>query len=377
MLSRKLLALLALLIFNLAVHAESVELAPNHPDRYTVVKGDTLWDIAGRFLKDPWRWPNIWNKNQQIKNPHLIYPGDVVVLNYVNGEPELGVLRNEKLSPNGAAGPLNQQDATTTAGSENTQDTDVHGLQLNKLSPKIHDSAIEAAIPTIKPDTIAPFLTQPLVVSKNDLNRAGYVTVGVDDRIAMGDRSEFYARGLGHQAQSDAPGRYQIFRLNGPLRNPGSRKILGYEALYLGDATVVTPGNPSKLEVTRVAQEIQPGDRLLPAPKETPLPYFYPHAPTTQVHGRILSVNNGVAEFGPQTVVSVSLGRAQGMEEGHVLRIMHHVGKTLDPTNGHSYRIPDEDSGLLMVFRVFDKVSYALVMQASRSISIYDVVKTP
>lgn len=352
------LALIAVLVFSASSHADVIELRPDHPQRYTVVKGDTLWDIAARFLKDPWRWPSIWNKNDQIRNPHLIYPGDVLVLRFVDGQPVIG------LEPPGAA--------PVTAPAVVTGPTESDGRTV-KLRPQIRREPLDAAVPTIKPDVIRPFLTQPLAVDDDQLREAGYVTVGLDSRVALGNLSEFYARRLGAKPAD----RYQVFRPGKALRHPETNELLAYEALYLGDARLLDAGDPAKLEVTSVKQEIVPTDRLLVAPKEAPLPYYFPRAPEKQVDGRIISVINGVAEFGPGAVVGISLGKREGMAEGHVLRIMRHAGKHRDPVTGERYNLPDEESGLLIVFRTFEKVSYGLIVNATRPVHILDAVRTP
>lgn len=350
------------------VSADVIQLAPNHPDRYVVVKGDTLWDISARFLKDPWRWASVWKINQQIKNPHLIYPGDVIMLTYdANGQPQLSVLRDEKAAPT----------TGTTPAPAVVEPTDTSpapaGMNVVKLSPKARVEALSNAIPTISPDAIVPFLTQPLVVGKHELENAGYVTIGLDSRVALGDGSEFYARKLGPNPVEY----YQIFRPGKALRNPDTGELLAYEAMYLGDATLLKAGDPSKLVVTTVKQEIVPTDRLLAAPKRASLPYYYPRAPDKNVHGRILSAINGLAEFGPDAIVAISLGEREGMQEGYVLRIMRHAGKDKDPVTGKFYKLPDEETGLLMIFRVYEKVSYALIMNATQPVHLLDVVQTP
>jgi len=346
--------------------ADEVQLKPDHPERYTVVKGDTLWDISNRFLKSPWMWPKIWKINQDIKNPHLIYPGDVIVLRMVNGQPELSVLRKEKLTPSAAALPAPAAPAPVEAPV-------VSDGRTVKLSPQVRSEPLEAAIPTIKPNAILPFLTRPLTVQDDELKNAGYVTVGLDSRIALGNNSQFYARGL----KDDAQEYYYIFRPGDPIRNPETGELLGYEAIYLGDAERLEGGDPSKLVVTKVKQEIVPTDRLLAAPQKVSLPYYYPHAPKNQVDGRIVSALNAVAEIGPYTVIGISLGTRDGMEEGTVLRIMRHVGTARDPLTRERYKLPDEESGLLMVFRTYEKMSYALVMTATRPIHLLDAVTTP
>lgn len=359
---------LALSLLSAAAFADTVQLHRDHPDRYTVVKGDTLWDIASRFLRDPWQWANVWNKNEQIRNPHLIYPGDVIILNMVDGEPSLTVIRNEKLLPPGADGQVRNVASMPQSGPP-----DYVSSSATKVQPQVRSESFESAIPTIKPSAIAPFLTQPLVVGKNELKRAGYVTIGLDNRVALGSFSQFYARGLGKEQKE----RYSIFRPGKALKNPDSGEVLGYEATFLGDARLLEPGDPAKLEVVTVKQEILPTDRLLVAPDSVPLPYYYPRPPQKNVNGRILSALNGVAEFGPGTVVSISLGQRDSMEEGHVLRIMRHAGTHRDPITQKRYKLPDEDSGLVLVFRTFEKVSFGIVMNANRPIHLYDTVKTP
>ncbi|MHB8453284.1 MAG: LysM peptidoglycan-binding domain-containing protein [Acidiferrobacterales bacterium] len=364
-----------LLTASLPVAADTVSIKPDHPERYTVVKGDTLWDISSRFLKDPWQWAKVWTVNTQIKNPHLIYPGDVIVFTTVNGKPELSLLREQKLVPP-AAGTEEQASSAPaqSAAAPGPASSAPASEKVVKLEPEVRPEPLAGAIPTIDPNVIGPFLTQPLVVSRKQLDSAGYVTQGVGDRIVLGDASEFYARGLGdHPAEF-----YQIFRKGKALKNPDNGKLLGYEAIYLGDARLLTAGDPAKLVVTRVTQEILPTDRLLVAPEhQPPVPYYFPHSPGREVRGRIVSALNSVQQFGPMTVVAISLGREDGMKQGDVLRIMHHVGKRLDPVTQHYYKIPDQSAGLLMVFRVLDKVSYALVMTAERPIRMYDVVRTP
>ncbi len=340
--------------------AKAATLKPDHPGRYTVVKGDTLWGIAGRFLKNPWEWPRIWKLNEKIKNPHLIYPGDVIVLRYVDGKPELTLLRNEKLAPGAPAAAPDTEAPRPTV----------------KLSPRARAESLEKAIPTIPPNVIAPFLTQPLVVNETELEKAGYVTTGLDSRIALGNHSEFYARGLKDAAQEF----YQVFRKGKPIRNPDNPEdILGYEAVYLGDAKRLEAGDPTKLVVTRVRQEIIPGDRLIATTLKVALPYYYPRPPKTRVAGKILSALSDVAtaELGPYAIVAINLGTREGIEEGNVLRVMRHAGSEKDPVTRESYKLPDEESALIMVFRTFEKVSYALVMNASRPVHVQDTVVTP
>lgn len=355
------LTIALLLTVSAYVRADVVQLKPDHPERYTVVKGDTLWDISTRFLKSPWHWPKIWKINQEIRNPHLIYPGDVIVLTWVDGQPVLSVERK------GTGLPSLPETAGEPVVERRIDDRTV------RLSPQTRSEPLDAAIPTIQPNAIAPFLTKPLAVDRDELEQAGYITTGLDDRIALGDTSQFYARGLKDEAEEH----YQIFRPGNPIRHPETGELLAYEAMYLGDAKLLEPGDPSKLVVTAVKQEILPTDRLLAAPKKAALPYYYPHPPKTKVEGNIVSALNAVGEIGPQTVVGISLGTREGVEEGSVLRIMRHVGTHKDPLTRERYQLPDEESGLLLVFRTYEKISYGLIMTATRPVRLMDKVITP
>jgi LysM repeat protein len=398
MIRRQFLLGLALALLVPALSADEVALKPNHPDRYVVQKGDTLWDISARFLKDPWKWASVWTINEQVKNPHLIYPGDVIVLKYdAQGRPQLTAMRPEKLAPApaqaapapavaGAEAPPQAIEASPVAGEVPVPQAEAAPAAepevverrvkpgVVRLSPKVHTQELRQPVPTIRPDAIAPFLTYPLVISPNDLEKAAYVAVGMDNRVALGNGSEFYARNMKKGENAEF---YHVFRKGPELRHPETNELLAYEAMYLGEARKLADGDPSKLVVTRVKQEIIPTDRLLAAPKQASLPYYYPRPPQKAVRGYILRAINGLQEFGPRTVVSISLGARDGMEQGHVLRIMRHVGRAKDPVTGREFAMPDEDSGLLMVFRVFDKVSYALIMDANRPIHTGDSLRTP
>ena len=297
------------------------------PDRYVVKKGDTLWDIAERFLEDPWRWPLIWQNNQNIANPHLIFPGDLLVV------------------------------------------TGLNNIKIVRLKPKVRRDELDRGIPAIPPNVIAPFLTSPLIIDNGDMDQAGYVLQGVDDEIILGKYDKFYARNI---QEADAEG-FRVFQIGETLVHPETTEILGIEARHLGDARMLRADEDiSKLVVIEANEDIRPGNRILPYDDSAPLPYYEPRGPEQEVNGWILYAPKGVREVGRFDVVIISGGEREGLEPGHVLRAMYHRKNRKDPITGEMFTPPDESSGLMMVFRVFDKVSYALIMEATRSISIGD-----
>ena len=392
---------LVLLLFAFPLAADVVKLNPNHPDRYVVVKGDTLWDISGRFLEKPWRWPEIWHINPQIEDPHWIYPGDVIALEYVNGQPVLTLQR----------------------GGGMTQ-----GRNL-KLSPSVHEYTHEEAIKPIPLDAIQQFLSRPRVVTREQLDSAPYVVASYDEHLVAGSGNKIYVRSIDAQDRHTA---YGVYRPAEALRNPGAAKddILGYEALYVADASVLKSGDPATLVVTRAEREVLTGDRLMPLTEE-PIPYFVPHAPTSEVDGSIISVVDGVSQIGQYQIVVLNKGSHDGLDQGTVLGIfqsgavvrdqigtepdektrerlakeqeegrIHFQREDTSPidsalsniTNdvranwhaltkrrigGVDVELPEERIGNLMVFRSFDRVSYALVMGISRPVHIYDSVRNP
>lgn len=320
--------------------ADDAQLTANPPERYTVQKGDTLWGIARRFLKNPWRWPQIWQRNPGIKNPHRIYPGDVLVLSTESGpQPKLKLLHERKIT---------------------------------KLEPRVRVVPRKEAIPTIPPDVIQPFLSAPLVIEEGGLRNAGYVAAGDEGAILLGKYSVFFARGVDGDSSE-----YSIFRPGKRLINPATGEFLGLQAIHLGEARVLQEGKTAKMEVTESTQEISRGDRMVPANTNIALPYYEPHAPSRPVHGYIIDINGAVAEGGPYQVIVVTLGSREQMEPGDVLRIQRQEPDQKDVVTGGTVSIPPQDSGLAMVFRVFHKVSYALVLEATRAVHIDDRVTNP
>ncbi|HET7922008.1 MAG TPA: LysM domain-containing protein [Gammaproteobacteria bacterium] len=330
---------------------------PQAPKRYVVKKGDTLWGIASMYLADPWRWPDIWYANPDIKNPHLIYPGDVLLLGYVNGKPVITVERNGK----------------TVSAATPPPST----LPIEKLEPKVHYSSLNQAIPAVPLTAIQAFLSRTRVVDPDELEEAGYLLRSIDGRPASGAGGEIYARGL-KPAQGT---HYDLYRLGDPYVDPETGDELGYQATYIGSGTVERWGDPQKMRLTDTTQEALAGDRFLPAIEEALNPNFLPHPPAKAVNGQIMAVLGGVQQIGQYQVVVLNRGSADGLDPGTVLSIFRRGVEVDDPYasgwfNG-SVKLPDESSGKLMVFRTFPHVSYALIMRATREIHVEDVVKNP
>jgi hypothetical protein len=388
------------------------DLQPDAPGEYTVQKGDTLWGIAGRFLKDPWKWPQIWEMNRdQIKDPHWIYPGNVIRLDRSGDSPRLSL---DGSRPGDYSGPATE--ATAVAN-------------VVKLDPRIRVETLDTAIPSIPGSAIGPFLTNPLVVEAGGLDGAPSIVATEESRVIVGAGDVAYADRIGTNAGLN----WQVFRPGIAIRDPESGEILGFEAKYVADARVRRFGNPTTLEITKSRQEVNRGDRLAAA-RETSFPNYVPRAPEKPIRGVIMTVDDGVSEFGQFQIVTINRGSRDGLELGHVLA-SYHKGAVLsygsresapldmsmstvsgwfkgwgegfdkwknnwemrptpvvpDPPRGQSdetakagaalvdgpITLPDERNGLVFVFRVFDKMSYAMVLRASRPIYIGDVVKTP
>jgi len=338
---RILIGLWVLFLGNFAV-ADEIELNPAHPASYTVVRGDTLWDIAGQFLAKPWQWPSIWHDNPQISNPHAIYPGDVLALSYVDGKPRLQVERPSEV----------------------------------RLSPQIRVSPLAEAIPFIPMNAIQQFLTHPKVVDAGELEQAPYVVGFAGEHIIGGAGDRIYVRSIAH----GKGGGYMIFRPGRAYKDGSSDEILGYEALYVADAELQSPGDPATLLLTRTDRETLIGDRILAIEAEKVNMNYVPHAPAKSIHGHIISVVDGVTQIGQYQVVVIDRGVIDGIETGHVLDI-YLSGRTQRDTirtkTGELVNLPLEKAGLLMIFRPFERVSFALVMKANRAIHLLDTVQTP
>jgi LysM repeat protein len=325
------------------------ELKADAPDQYTVVQGDTLWSIAERFLTAPQRWPQLWEMNREtLKNPHRIYPGNVLVLDRSKGRLSM---------------------ASDTV----------------KLSPKVRaEDPGTKEIPSIPANLIEPFLTRPLVIEPDGLDNAPTIIATEENRVILGAGNTAYARGLGNSKEET----WHVYRRGKALIDPESKANVGYEATFLGTARIRKAGEPATIEIIAASQEITKGDKLVAAGRPQ-VPNFAPHAPAGRISGRVMSIYGGVGtvgEGGRSSVITLNRGKSDGIEVGQVLALLR-LGATVDargtmynssstPSEG-TMKVPDERYGLVFVFRVFDRVSYALVMNVSRPVKPLDVVQTP
>lgn len=327
--------------FALFANAEEPQLRSDVPDTYTVVKGDTLWDISGTFLRNPWLWPEIWHVNAQIDNPHLIYPGDMIRLIYLDGKPRLTL---------------------DTSG------------RIYKLEPKAHVISTGDAIATIPLDEINSFLSRSIVVGKEELQLAPYVVSGADKHLIVGAGDHMYVRG----EVGDVLTVYGVYRAGEKYVDPETDEFLGMQALDIGTGTVKNKeGEIATLDVTRTTEEIRIGDRLLREEERAIDSTFFPSPPEGDVNGVILAVEGGVNQVGKMDVVVINRGERENIAAGNVLAVYKRGGKLLDRVSGDYVTLPDERAGLLMIFRVFEKVSLGLVLEASKGIKVDDRVKSP
>ncbi len=335
---------------------------PDHPDRYVVVKGDTLWGIADRFLNDPWLWPKVWQINPNIRNPHLIFPGDVIVLYYVDGKPYLTL--------EGVAGvvPTPSRDVEVVAPAKD--------IETVKLSPQVRYDTLEKAIDTIPRSAIGPFLYRPRVVSKDEIEDAPYIVSSYEEHLISGTGNRIYANNV----TDPNIAQYGVIRPGEVYKDPDTNEILGYEVIRVAAARVVRGGNPTTLNIVSSKREVLNGDLLLPS-EESELDFnFFPSPPRKKIDGRIISVFDGLDMIGQYNVVVLNRGQRDGLVPGNVLAIYQAGKKVPDPQGAASsswVKLPDERAGVLMVFRTYEKVSYALVMKATRVIYVNDRVTNP
>ncbi len=328
---------------------------PDAPRSYTVKPGDTLWGIASLFLRDPWLWPEVWYVNPRIANPHLIFPGDTLTLAYgAHGRPEI------RLQTGGAA----------------------------RLDPRLRGNPIEGAIPIVPYQAIAAFLARPSILTPEQVRHSPYVLAFRDDHEVAGTGNEIYIRHLNGPERA----RYSVVHVGDPLRDPDDGRVVGYQGIYTGTALVSQPGEVTKALLIDTARETLRGDKVMPADDNVPL-NFMPSAPRSNVHGRIIAVVDGTFLVGQYQVVAINRGLRDGLANGNVLAI-DRAGERIRDTyaNGASFtrktqdlgtsfaprvKLPDERTGTLLVFKTFDRVSYGLVVGATDTISIRDVVRNP
>lgn len=350
------------------------ELAANAPDSYTVKSGDTLWAVSGLFLKSPWRWPELWGMNlNDIKNPHLIYPGQRLVLERGNGLAQLrfGDSQSPAVAPNDAV----------------------------RVSPRTRfETLADAALPTLRPSLIEPFLAEPIIVTEAEFLAAARIVSAQEGRVLLSRGDRAYARGgSGSPLVDDATleKQYRVFRTATPLKDPTTGEILGHEAIYVGKATLVrgestaeVTGNdgslssaivPASIDIVSAKEEIRVGDRLLPEPPRE-LRAFVPRAPASRVDGRIVSVyGSAVVNAAQNQVVVINRGRRDGMEAGLVLAILKDGARMVDKSDESRplLKLPDERNGLMMVFRTFDQLSYALILEITDGVRVGDRLTNP
>lgn len=335
------LSVFLLATFSLLCSAASqpIQLADGAPARHIVLPGDTLWGLASKFLKDPWRWPEIWRMNRaEVGNPHRIYPGDVILLDHDGqGNPRLRL----------------QRDA--------------------KLVPQIFVERQESAIPTIAPNVIRPFLSEPLIIEANGLENAARIVATSENRVFLGPSDRAYvAKAI------PSVDLWHVYRNGKPLHDPETQEVLGYEAFYLGTAQQLQPGEPATFEILSAKQEISRGDRMLPLVRPELMAYA-PHTPEKKIDGRVLSVYGAVGVGGFGSVIAINRGKTDGLEVGHVLSLLRN--RVLEQRDEDDRReqvvVPPHRSGLLFVFRTFDRISYGLIVQADNTIEVNDFVRTP
>ncbi|MDB5764903.1 MAG: LysM peptidoglycan-binding protein [Herminiimonas sp.] len=327
------------------------EFLANAPDQHVVVRGDTLWGISGKFLQHPWCWPQVWGLNRdQIRNPHWIYPGQIVYFDRTAGRLRLG-----KPTGSGREGSL----------------SDV------RLSPQVRMEGLgRDAIPAIPINAIEPFLSQPLIIEENELKDAPRIVATQEGHVFLGKNDKAYVRGDLKGGTS-----FQVFRPGSPLRDPSTQAIIGYEAAYLGtvklDRAAKTADEAHRFIVVTSKEEMGVGDQLLPVPP-SPILNYVPHAPEKQIDARIVSVYGGVTQAGQNNIVSINRGKKDDIDVGTVLQLYRFGQIIADPTdNKKPVKLPDEQYGTLFIFRIFNNISYGLVMQVTDAVQVGDVAKSP
>jgi hypothetical protein len=327
-----------------------IPLADNAPDSYVVKRGDTLWGIAKVFLRDPWYWPEIWQVNPQVHNPHLIYPGDTLRLVYIDGQPQIVLQRGDGV----------------------------------RVEPRVRSEPIDSAITTIPYATVAAFMSKPTVLDRDQIKAAPYVLATRDLHVVMSEGDTVYARGFTSPAELGS--HYNIVRVGDQLIDPDDHRVLGYDGIFTGSGHVTRQGDPTTLIMTESARESRAGDKLIPGGVDVPLD-FIPSAPRVKTNGRIIAVAKGVSIIGQYEVVVVNRGARDGLAPGNVLGVFDTgplVTDTdkkgffnLDSLGAKKVALPSERTGTFMVFKTFDNISYGLIMEATNLIRVGDKIQNP
>ncbi len=327
----------------------TIKLKPGHPQQYTVQKGDTLWDISGKFLEQPWYWPEIWQANKQIENPNLIYPGDHLTLIYIDGRPYIT--------------------------------RDKYGKRTVHLSPKTRIAELDLAIPTIPLDIIAPYLTKNRIVNPHEYNQLPYIVGISDNHLSASTGNTIYVKGIPTGANDK---NFGVYRSGTYYRSPKTNKVLGHELIYLGKGHLLKSGSPSSILIEKAKAEIFRKHRVIPIAKNTVVDAnFLPKASLMKKSASIIGVltvgiQPGVSMVGSMDVVVIDAGLKDGIEIGDVFNIYKKGNVEDDPIQKDAQiQLPDENSGNLMVFRPFNHLSYALVLDTKTSLRIGDVIKSP
>jgi hypothetical protein len=320
--------------------ATTVPLAEGHPDEYVVQEGDTLWDIAATFLRDPWYWPEVWYVNPQIENPHLIFPGDTLALVFIGGR---------------------QRITTTSRGPS------------YRMSPSARATPLSEAVTAIPYEQISSFLSKGLVLERGQIDRMPYIVGVRGDHMMAAAGNNIYVRG-GAPAQ---PGtRYSVVHVGDQLRDPDDNNVVGYQGIYVGEGMLARGGDPATVALTDTNREALDGDRLLPETVDIPL-NFFPKAPDMPIDGRIISVVDGVSMIGQYQVLVMNRGARDGLAPGDILTVFQAGEVVKDHTEGGNVKLPDEEAGTVMVFKVYDRIGYGLVMEATQPIHVLDAVRSP
>jgi hypothetical protein len=356
--------------------AEVVVYEPEYPEIYIVQKGDTLWDISTVFLRDPWHWPEIWFKNPQIENPHLIYPGDQLAIIYVGGTKMIQLLKRGDDSPQQTTSTSTTSTSTSTTGTTPAT-TDTTGIKIVKLSPRVRSEAIDATLPSIPIEDLRHLLARPILISEEELDKAAYIISSVDSHLVNSTNDKIYVRQLN---TSIGNGRYQIFKPDKALHDPVTGELLGYQSLHAGEAKLLVAGDPATLRVTSSVREILQNDKVVPIDNTGFERDYFPQPPYAYLKGRIVALLDAVSQIGRYQTIAINLGERDGLQTGNLLRVMQN-GKAIpdyagtDP--GFTVKLPDERIGLVLVVRTFEKMSYALVMEAEQPISLKNYVESP